>query len=398
MKRRTIMVVALVTFSPWVIAQAEEVVEDENVEERVVHTEGPDDRHVDRFGDPRVIIIDSSGLNELIHEVMEAVHEALEGGRFALDRALRSSTDALRFLRMAKAESGESRAVDETQSTGDHPDIDIYNLAGSVRVIGTDKNEVRVEGTIGEDVTELEFDASRSDVDIRVKFPRGRNRKVKSDLIIHVPKGSSVDVRTVSATIAIDGIEGESIDLESVSGSISVKDSSGEIDASSTSGRIAIEGDFEEADLETVSGSIRTSGKFGSVEVGTISGPISLEGVQDSIEAESVSGSITIKGGTLEELEVDTIAGTVRFDGMPAEDADFKIETLSGSVRLTFDAEVSGEFDLRTFSGGINTDFGPSPSSRGRSGRGKTLRFTHGDGDATIEVETFSGSITLRIR
>ncbi len=390
MKQRMTMVLAMTALAPWWVAQAEEKVEIEQEERTIVRVNPSDGRHV--------ISIDSSGFNEMLDGVMEAVGEAIEAGNLALNGALRSSTGALRFQRMAKAESGDFRTVDVTKSTGDHPDIDIYNLSGSIRVIGTDGNEVRVEGTLGEDVEELEFDASRSSVDIRVKLPSGRNRKVKSDLTIHVPKGSSVDVRTISATIEIDGIEGENIDLESVSGSISVNDCTGELDASSTSGSLKVDGDFEEVDLETVSGSIRTSGTLGAVEASTISGSIDLESVQESVEAESVSGSITIKGGTLEELDVETVSGSVRFDGMAGEDADFEVNSLSGSVRLTFDAEVSGEFDLRSFSGRISSDFGPSPSRRGSSGRGRELRFTQGDGDATIEVETFSGSISLKIR
>lgn len=83
---------------------------------------------------------------------------------------------------------------------------------------------------------------------------------------------------------------------------------------------------------------------------------------------------------------------------MAAEDADFEIESLSGSVRLTFDREVSGEFDLRSFTGGIDCDFGPAAKSTGRFVRNKRLEFTHGDGDAKIAIETFSGSIKIGVR
>lgn len=372
MRRQAIMAVTLAALVPWTIALAEKEVELELEEHSIVHFDSSGERHI--------FTIDASGLNEMIEEVMEVVEQAIEGSQRALNSALRSSTDAMRFQRLAKAESGDYRTVDETKSTGDRPKIKIRNLAGSVRVVGSDKNEVRVEGTIGENVEELVFDASRSSVKIRVKIPSGRNRKVKSDLTIYVPKGSSVAVATTSAKIEIEGIEGESIDLESVSGSISVNNCSGELKAQSTSGRLTVAGNFVETDLETVNGSIRASGKLGHVE------------------ASSISGAITINAGTLDELEVETLSGSIRFDGMAGDDADFEISSFSGSVRLTFDQEVSGEFDLRSFSGGINCDFGPAPKRSGRFGPAKKLQFTHGDGDADIAVETFSGSISIRVR
>jgi len=40
---------------------------------------------------------------------------------------------------------------------------------------------------------------------------------------------------------------------------------------------------------------------------------------------------------------------------------------------------------------------GPAPVRAGRIGLGKRLQFTHGDGDANIVVETFSGSVTLKV-
>ena len=78
-------------------------------------------------------------------------------------------------------------------------DIEIFNLLGSVRVTGWDRNEVSVEATLGEGTERLEFRNNGGDVEIRVVVPRARRRNPnrvigESHLEIMVPRTASLDI------------------------------------------------------------------------------------------------------------------------------------------------------------------------------------------------------------
>ena len=60
-------------------------------------------------------------------------------------------------------------------------------------------------------------------------------------------------------------------------------------------------------------------------------------------------------------------------------------------------ATRSATIDVETFSGSIRSEF-DGRSHRERYGPGASLSVIRGDGDADISVSTFSGSVTLEKR
>ena len=390
-----VLSIGLVLAPAWVFAadndkDTQVIVKDEVIV-RIEGLEG-----LDRLGD---VHIDLSGLEHVVEDVMEAIGDAME----AVDDVMGDSLGAVigasihghdAFL-VARSESGEATEINETRKARPDGDIEIKNIAGTVVVIGWKKDEIKVEGLLGEDVEELEFEVSGGSAVIEVKVPRRiRRQKIRTELTIHVPQGSEVEVETVSASIDVSDLTGDSLNLESISGSVNVKKCQGEMEIESVSGSIEIEDADDTVEAESISGHIEVSGSPEEVYAGTVSGPIKIEDVSDVLEVESISGSVTLEGGDLEELDVETVSGSVRYRGGLAKDGEVEINTLSGSVRLHFDKEPNGEFYMRSLSGGIETDFGPGPKRSGR-GPGKELRFTNGKGDVSIDVETFSGSIGI---
>lgn len=275
--------------------------------------------------------------------------------------------------------------VNETRPAAMDGHVEIENVSGSIEVIGWDRAEVKVEGTLGDDVERLDFDVHNGRTDIEVVVPRHhgrRHREIEAHLTIHVPARSTLEVDTVSASIQVDGVKGESIAAEVVSGSIRIKDCIGRVEA------------------ETVSGSIRVSGRPTRVELSTVSGRIEASGVQEAVDAEAVSGSIHIEAGALERCEASAVSGSVDFKGTLRPGGRLDIEVFSGSVDLDLTSDVFGDYDISTSSGGIRCDFGPEPTKPNRYSQGKELRFRHtdseGKGASRVSVGTFSGSIRIR--
>ena len=275
-----------------------------------------------------------------------------------------------------------SRDVERTISASPNASIEIENTAGSVRVRGWDQAQVRVSGTIGDDVEELVVEGGGGQILIEVEVPdRGgwRNRDIDARLEVWVPRESRLEIETVSASIEVDDFGGQ-LEAESVSGSIEVSGSPSLVDAESVSGGIRLEGVDTSATAETVSGSIR------------------LRGVSKRVEASTVSGSIDVDAGEIERGEFETVSGTVDIRCTLARGARLDASSHSGNVTIELPASVSASFEASTFSGRIENDFGAQARSESKWVPSKSLEFSNGGGSAEVTLETFSGSVRIRKR
>ncbi len=286
----------------------------------------------------------------------------------------------LMAIALASSAAWAGESVDVTKSASATPTVEVDNLAGSVKIHGWDREEIKVTGVLGDDTDGLDFSGSNDNFDIEVEIPDSygrRHRDLDSDLEIWLPAGSSLAVETVSASIRVSGVNGR-LELESVSGEVSV------------------EGAPSSADVETVSGGIELSGSETLAIAESVSGKIELSGVAGRVEAATVSGSIRVEASDIEQGDFEAVSGSVRFTGALSPGARLSAESHSGSVVLNLPADTSARFQVETFSGSINNGFGGGEAERtSRYAPGKRLDFTIGSGDAQVRVESFSGSVTL---
>lgn len=71
-------------------------------------------------------------------------------------------------LATSAAWAGES--VDVTKSASATPTVAIENLAGSVKVTGWNRDEIKVSGVLGDDTDGLDFSGSNDNFDIEVEI------------------------------------------------------------------------------------------------------------------------------------------------------------------------------------------------------------------------------------
>lgn len=253
----------------------------------------------------------------------------------------------------------------------------IENIAGSIEVIGWDKNEITVTGTLGDDVEDLKFKTG-SKSRIEVVYPKkSKNINQGADLVIHVPAGSDLEIECISAGITVSGVKGE-IEAESISGDISVTGDCRSIEAESISGRVVVES------------------KASEISVGSISGTVEATGGVAEVEAETVSGSIELSFERYLGLSVESVAGDATIKGDFDAGARVEIELHSGDVTLIVPADVSADFEIETFSGDIDDAFGNKARKVGKYTPGKELEFSTGGGDARVSIATFSGDVEIR--
>ncbi len=261
--------------------------------------------------------------------------------------------------------------------------VKINNLAGSVKVIAWNRNEVSVEGTLGEGTKRLEFESTRNEVTIKVVLPDEDERRARgirniegSELEIRVPAGSRLEIETLSADITSSGVTGD-------------------LRFNSLSGNIEVGGTASDVYVKTLSGDITISDRQGGINAGTMSGTIQIEEAVGVIKASSLSGDISVTGRAIEDADISSTSGDIRYRGGLSGDAILVVENFSGEITLVLPADVSANFDISTFSGDIDNELGPQADRRSRYGPGKDLTFVTGSGDSRVRVKTFSGDVSI---
>jgi DUF4097 and DUF4098 domain-containing protein YvlB len=252
----------------------------------------------------------------------------------------------------------------------------IENIAGSIEVIGWDRNEVTVTGTLGDDVEDLKFKTG-SKTRIEVVYPKkSKNIDEGADLVIHVPAGSDLEIECISA-------------------SITVREMTGEIEAQSISGAVTVNCDCQEVEAQSISGKVIVEGGSTEVSVGSISGMVEASGGTAEVQAETVSGDIDLVFDKYLNLSVESVAGSADVKGDFDGDASIDIELHSGDLTLVVPANVSADFEIETFSGDIEDAFGNKAHKVSKYTPGKELEFSTGGGDARVSIATFSGDVKI---
>lgn len=271
--------------------------------------------------------------------------------------------------------------VDKTVAAAANGNVHIASVAGTIKVVAWDRNQVHVTGTLSSQAKRLDVESTASGVDIRVVLPEhSRGNDDGSDLVVQVPATSRLGVNTVSADIAAQGVNG-SLDLDSVSGNIKAQSASADIATKTVSGDIAIDGSANNA----------------QINVNDISGRVSIGNVHGTLHVESVSGDIRIAGSnTLSGAQLSATSGNIEFAGALVGSGNYAFNSVSGDVKLQLSAIPAARFDASSFSGDIDTNFGPKPQRTSEFAPGKTWNYQSGSGTASVRIHTLSGDIRVQ--
>ena len=278
------------------------------------------------------------------------------------------------------ANVGLAEPIEKKASADPRGEVEIVNVAGSVRVIGWNRAEVEVRGELDDEAERLDFTTEGSRTTIRVVLPRNRSNSGGSDLIVRIPEQSTLRVNTVSADQEIGGVRG-SQRLQAVSGLVHSEMGGEDLQAKTISGDILVTG--------------LANAKPGILTVTTVSGDITLSKVSGEIDVESVSGDMTVEAQALTRARVRTTNGDMDIETNLPSNARLDAETINGDVRIKIEGTVDAEFDIHTFNGEIESCYGDETVRSRERGPGHDLNFTRGSGTARVRVRTLNGGVDL---
>jgi DUF4097 and DUF4098 domain-containing protein YvlB len=262
-------------------------------------------------------------------------------------------------------------------STKGRPTVQLATFDGAIVIRGWERDEVSVEiEKRGRDKTAAEaievvaeqkgdvvhVEARKKDLPEERTMTIGWSGQSRSaKLVVSVPSGSDLVVRTGDGSIRVEHVNGR-VELKSADGSVTGRELTGEVIA------------------HTEDGSIR------------------LEGVDGTCDVASEDGSIAVQG-RFERLRVSTEDGSVvvRADAGSKIDRDWNLSTGDGSLVLYVTDSLAADVDARTGDGSVKLDAGLT-FARDDSGEHSRsiLRGRLGSGGPRLVLRSGDGSIRLR--
>jgi DUF4097 and DUF4098 domain-containing protein YvlB len=256
--------------------------------------------------------------------------------------------------------------------------VEIHNIRGDIKIIGWDKNEVKLTGELDDLKKELIFKAQGNVVIINVIMPRRNiNSGDGSDLTIYVPKTNRVDVSVVSTDLIIGNIQGG-------------------IDARTVSGEANISEVQKKLYMETVSGDITVKKSSGKMKLNSVSGDIRGDFDSKDVRAESVSGDVSLTLSNFDNLKAGSVSGELKVSGQLNDSGNLRLSTVNGDISLSFKDAVNARTKINAGPGGDINNRMSSDEVREIFPNQQKLNMTLGNGSGKIQIGTINGSIYLK--
>lgn len=279
--------------------------------------------------------------------------------------------------------------INETRPLAADAIVEVENVAGSIRVRGTATTELRVTGELGDGVEGLRIEGDGQRLSVKVQYPNesgprgwwGGQRVADSQIVLEVPQGVELRAQSVSASVTVAGVSGRRAAIETVSGAVE------------------FDGGPQALEIESVSGSLQvTATGIAEVALESVSGAIELDGaITERLRAESVSGRIRISSDQpLAKVQSSAVSGDIDLQVGLAGGGQLNAESLSGTLAVTLPAATSARITASSFSGSIRSDVGEVEKES--FGPGSSLRTTLGDGAGEVRLESFSGTVRLKLQ
>ncbi|MGN1002508.1 MAG: DUF4097 family beta strand repeat-containing protein [Oscillospiraceae bacterium] len=196
------------------------------------------------------------------------------------------------------------------------------------------------------------------------------------ELVLSIPASLAGSLRdftfsSTSASLELSGLTlSGRLKFGSTSGALTASGvQAGIVSLSTTSGGLRFtEGGADVLTFSTTSGAARITGsRIGELEVDSTSGKLEADGEFERIDVDTISGAVTLACGVCpRELDVDSTSGGVTLTLPKGSGFTVDFDSTSGSFRCDFPATTRGD------------------------------THTVGSGSAQFDVETISGSLTIK--
>ena len=268
------------------------------------------------------------------------------------------------------AQGGGSGTTDTTVAVRPDTRLEMHLLGGDIVVHTWNRSAVRIEADLSE---RDRLDVGYGGAVLTVGASQRRGGPRPGDFTRNVPAAMDLSLAGTYSDITVDGTTGR-VSLETVQGDVMLQGGGGLVT------------------VHSVSGDVRVSGVRGQLEAHSTNGTVEAEDVTGSVNAETVNGDVTLRDIRSDDVSATTVNGDIEYRGTIRDNGQYKLSNHNGDVTVAVPAGSNATVTVSTFNGDFDSDF-PVTLAGGR--QGKRFTFTIGSGSATLDLESFQGSIKL---
>lgn len=295
-----------------------------------------------------------------------------------------------------------AESVNENLQVAKNEKIYIENMRGEVEIVANSENRFKVSGTLDEKAEGYELDSKNGFTSFKVKMPNMRNygdwddqANEGSRLKIEVPFGTELEFQGVNANVRVSGVQG-SARISTVNGSvygeklqkfIQLETVNGEITSLNNDGRIS---------LTTVNGEIEDSGSKGRLNIEAVNGSIDTSSAASEVSVSVVNGEADLELTNVQQLTMSSVNGSLDAELKGSLAPRVEVSTVSGNASLKLDKAINAKFNLVANAGGsIKNELTSHKADKAKYGPRRSLEFSTGKGEGSVEMNTVSGSLKL---
>lgn len=312
---------------------------------------------------------------------------------------LLSSVCLLGLSQLALADSRES--VNESLAVAANEKIYIEVMSGEVTIKASSDNQFKVSGKLDEKATGYLLDSKAGFTRFEMTMPRQVNYNWlqtanSAELSFEVPVGSTVEFKGVNSNVTVSGISGGS-QIGTVNGNIMAEALLNQLQLSTVNGEIISKNNSGHIELGSVNGKINDQGSSGRIDYSVVNGDIKASTSAEEVSLSTVNGDASISLTTTARLKLSTVNGEITAALAQAGSPRISGSTVSGDIELRLESNINARVDIKASAGGdIGNQLTSDKASKAKYGPARSLQFTLGNGDGSIDLNTVSGDIELK--
>ena len=262
----------------------------------------------------------------------------------------------------------------------------VRNEFGDIRIAGSDRDTLEAVAT--------NLNGGRA---VPVTVSEGSSGNQRIFTVSPVEGGRSVTQRINLEIKVPRDVELEAIGISS--GNISVMDLDGGVQLGTDEGNITVSRVGSPAgklvEVTEGRGNVDLSNINGDVRIVALSSHVTIQCVKGDVTGRVTSGEIAVSNVD-GDVELNASSGSLSFTGAIRSAGRYRLKVLSGNVSMSIPDKVGFTAVLSAYSGPLDIDFqfaNVSPTAPNRTN--KRVIGVHGDGSGRIELDSFSGSVSL---
>lgn len=188
-------------------------------------------------------------------------------------------------------------------------------------------------------------------------------------------------------------LKGCDVTVSTIEADIDASGTYGDVELGSINGRVRLQGEAKVVHLESVSGNVEMDVSAPRAQAKSISGDVTVRGAIRDLDASSVSGEVEVGFlGAAKRVRLSSVSGNVGYKGSIEGGGSLEAETHSGDVTLRLPPREPVDITIHTRNGEVESLIDGLTTTGSRNG---VTHMAIGNAGPMVQVRTFSGDVHL---